>query len=153
MNDKRKGISSRAVIYKDGKIFAQKLKDGPDKPKRNWWCLPGGRVETGEMVNQAVVREMIEETGVEPVVGRLMAVQQFNNGESGDYLEFFFEVTNADDYLGIDLSKTTHGLAEVDECGFIDPKTEIIYPRFLSEVDLSRHEGVYFYDDYKELGI
>ena len=45
-------------------------------PGRGLWSLPGGRVETGETDQQAVVREMHEETGLlvepGPLIGRVV---------------------------------------------------------------------------------
>jgi 8-oxo-dGTP diphosphatase len=38
------------------------------------WNLPGGRVETRELPNEAVVREVKEETGLEVVIERLVGV-------------------------------------------------------------------------------
>jgi 8-oxo-dGTP diphosphatase len=39
------------------------------EPLKGWWSLPGGLVETGEALRDAVCREVLEETGlvVEPV--------------------------------------------------------------------------------------
>ncbi|MFB5660892.1 NUDIX domain-containing protein [Alteribacillus sp. HJP-4] len=34
------------------------------KPSRNWWVAPGGKMEQGESVREAVVREFWEETGL-----------------------------------------------------------------------------------------
>jgi hypothetical protein len=47
-----------------------------------------------------------------------------------------FHITNWHDYQSIDLAATTHGLAEVAECGFITPQQYPILPHFLAEVDL-----------------
>jgi ADP-ribose pyrophosphatase YjhB (NUDIX family) len=38
------------------------------------WGLPGGYVEAGESVSEAVAREVLEETGVRIAVGRLVGV-------------------------------------------------------------------------------
>ncbi|MFB4164535.1 NUDIX domain-containing protein [Alteribacillus sp. JSM 102045] len=34
------------------------------KPSKNWWVAPGGKMEPGESVRDSVVREFWEETGI-----------------------------------------------------------------------------------------
>lgn len=34
------------------------------KPRRGWWVAPGGKVERGESLTEAVTREVYEETGL-----------------------------------------------------------------------------------------
>jgi 8-oxo-dGTP diphosphatase len=55
-------IGVGAVIIKDGKILLEKRKNEPGKGK---WSVPGGLVELGESVEQTVMREVEEETGLE----------------------------------------------------------------------------------------
>jgi len=50
-----------AIIEKDGKILLVLRKSKPFKGK---WALPGGGVEEGERVEQALVREVEEETSL-----------------------------------------------------------------------------------------
>ena len=40
------------------------------------WSVPGGRIEHGELVAEAVVRELVEETGLEGVCGALVGVAE-----------------------------------------------------------------------------
>jgi 8-oxo-dGTP diphosphatase len=41
-------------------------------PGKGLWSIPGGRIEPGESDEQAVVREVREETGLEVTCGRLL---------------------------------------------------------------------------------
>lgn len=133
-------VTVRGIVLHDGKLLCVRLKPYKDHLKRDnsYWCLPGGGLDEGESLIAGVEREMIEETGIKPVVGNLLYVQQFMHGEK-DYLEFFFHITNSEDYLSIDLSKTTHGLEEIEEIGFIDPATTHVLPEFLKTENLPGH--------------
>ncbi len=51
-----------AVIICNGKILLEKRKYEPGSGK---WSIPGGLVELGESVEQTVIREVLEETGLE----------------------------------------------------------------------------------------
>ena len=42
------------------------------QPGKGLWSIPGGRIEPGESDEQAVVREVREETGIEVTCGRLL---------------------------------------------------------------------------------
>lgn len=125
-------VCVRGLIYKDGKLFGQKLHNAGG----DWWCTPGGGLDPMESLHDGLRREMIEETGVDPVIGRLILIQQFaTHGQSshGDHeqLEFFFLIENADDYETINLEDTTHGELEVAEYGFIDPVGKNMLPTIL----------------------
>jgi mutator protein MutT len=51
-----------ALIVCDGKILLEKRKNDPGKGK---WSIPGGLVELGENIEQTVIREVKEETGLD----------------------------------------------------------------------------------------
>jgi 8-oxo-dGTP diphosphatase len=58
------------IIIKDGKILLVKRGEGrPENrdryPFKGFWCFPGGHVDLGETIEQAAVREVKEETGLE----------------------------------------------------------------------------------------
>ena len=60
-----------AVMVRDGKLLLIKRGVEPSKGK---WSVPGGRVEWGETLIEAVKREVCEETGLEIEVGPLAGV-------------------------------------------------------------------------------
>ena len=99
------------------------------------WCTPGGGLDPGEALVAGLERELFEETGVKPVVGELLFIQQFSYKDIEQF-EFFFHITNGQDYQNIDLSKTSHGTEEIAEIAFMDPASIEILPKFLSEVDI-----------------
>lgn len=63
-----------------------------DRVKKDWngYTLPGGHIEPGESIVDAVVREMKEETGLTIKSPRLCGVKQFPI-EGGRYIVFLFE--------------------------------------------------------------
>ncbi len=71
-----------AVIIQDGKILLEKRKGEPGKGK---WSIPGGLVELGETLENAVIREVKEETGLDVDDPRLIdVVESIIRDDEGD---------------------------------------------------------------------
>jgi 8-oxo-dGTP diphosphatase len=61
------------IVDEEGRLFLARR--GPQaKNERNLWEFPGGSVELGETLAEALVREMREEFGIEIAVGELLDV-------------------------------------------------------------------------------
>lgn len=67
--DHRPELCVGAVAVEQGRMLLVRRGRGPGA---GLWSVPGGRVENGETMAQAVVRELLEETGVEAVCDDLV---------------------------------------------------------------------------------
>ena len=87
------GRTATAVIpYPQDKILLIKRDTVPFK---GYWALPGGRAEPGENVEQTIVREVKEETGLDVVVVRKIGEyheQGIQEGVEYDYYPACFLV-------------------------------------------------------------
>ena len=66
MTKQRPETSVGAVVVRDGQILLIRRGRGPAQGQ---WSVPGGRVEFGETLQEAVIREVAEETGLDVVCG------------------------------------------------------------------------------------
>jgi len=64
-------------------------------PFKGRWCLPTGFAEAGENIEQAVLRELCEETGIRGRISRLLDVDSYKSRFYGDliFLTFVVEKT------------------------------------------------------------
>jgi 8-oxo-dGTP diphosphatase len=68
-------------VHHDGRVL---LVERAKPPWQGAWSLPGGHVEWGETLRAAAIREVLEETGIEIVIDRLVdTIDVINRDESG----------------------------------------------------------------------
>ena len=63
------------------------------EPAKGTWCLPGGFIEIDESIEEAVLRELKEETGIEGEIGKLVDFFSQRSPLYGALLIFGYRVT------------------------------------------------------------
>lgn len=84
---------SRGVCVCDGRLLLCRAKGGSTT------YLPGGHIEFGETGREALIREMVEETGLEVKTGRFLGVVEnsfMQHGKPHAEINLVYEMTLAD---------------------------------------------------------
>lgn len=90
------------VVIEDDRILVLDQDTGSGRA----WSLPGGKVEDGETLAEALVREMREETGLHVEPGRLLYVCDYLPGDGTHVVHLTFEARRTGGTAG----KVTAGL-------------------------------------------
>lgn len=78
-------IGVGALVMKDEKILLVRRAQEPGKGR---WTNPGGYIEQHELIQDTIVREVLEETSVEASVSRLVAVRDLPRSIHNVYIAF-----------------------------------------------------------------
>ena len=116
-----------AIIEKNGKILMA------GNPAAAYRYSVGGRVRFGETLEQAVLREVREETGAELTIDRLGFVHEAfffgdgekTNGKPVQELSFYFFMKTPEDFSPVCGSRSCDGLGEFLE--WLDPEGDTPY--------------------------
>jgi 8-oxo-dGTP diphosphatase len=73
MDSERPVVGVGAIVVDDGALL---MVQRGREPAAGLWSIPGGRVEAGESLAQALEREVAEETGLEVVAGPLAGIHE-----------------------------------------------------------------------------
>ena len=131
-----------ALIVKDGKILMVESCHG-------YLYSVGGRIKMGETAEEAVVREVFEETGVNLHVKRLIAVHEnyfrgdmsTNLGKLIYEVSFYFLMDVPEDFEPVCSSVTEEGVSE--SLKWVSPDTpQRVFPDFFREEAIKPSECV-----------
>lgn len=116
-----------AIVVDDGRLLLVRRGHGP---AAGWWSVPGGRVEPGETLAEAVVRELAEETGLEGVCEQLVGwVERI--GEDHHFVILDFAVTlleSRQPVAGADAAEAAWvPVAEVSEQRLVEGLAEFLH--------------------------
>jgi mutator protein MutT len=106
-----------AVIVDEGKVVLVKRKY---EPLKGHWSLPGGMVEVGETLEAALTREMLEETGLNVVVGPVIEVFDRITLDEQQRAEYHYVLI---DYVCWPSAGTLRAGSDVDAAIWVDPAT------------------------------
>ena len=68
-----------AVMEIDGKLLV--MKRNQDKPLGGFWELPGGKIDPGETPQEAIIREMMEETNMVVKADEIITTIDWDSGK------------------------------------------------------------------------
>lgn len=115
------------VLIENSKVLI--LRQATDTGRK--FSLPGGRVEDGEALGDALVREMHEETGLVVEPGRLLYICDHLPGDGTHVIHLTFEVRRTGGTLGaVTPGKDTRPIRGVEFVSFADLSSRGFGERF-----------------------
>jgi 8-oxo-dGTP diphosphatase len=111
-------ISVAGIAVRDGKIFVARRVSGGAMGEK--WEFPGGKLEGGETCEQGLVREFLEEFGVEISVGEQLGETEFENkGERRRLKAFLINFLSSDFTLSEHTAWRWVDAAEIEAMDFM----------------------------------
>jgi ADP-ribose pyrophosphatase YjhB (NUDIX family) len=133
VTDVRPEICVGAIAVFDESILLVRRGRGP---AQGTWAVPGGRVEVGETLAEAVVRELSEETGLDGVCEGLVGwVERVGPGYHYVILDFSVTIlSDADPVAGDDAAEARWvPLSEVADLTLADGLAEFLHDHGILE--------------------
>lgn len=123
-----------AVLVKDNKILVQRDRN------ENEYALPGGHIKIGETLEDGLIRETLEEMGVDIKCNRLLWSEECFwkwNGKQAHNIAFYYLVELCENQ---EISDNGEFVSQKDNCNLVigwmpieELQNIIIYPEFLKK--------------------
>jgi 8-oxo-dGTP diphosphatase len=109
-----------AIVIKENKILL--VKRAPHLREGNKYCLPGGFIDRDETVEQAVLRELKEETGYDGRIIKLLGVKDdpLRKGDDRQNITFLFLIEPTEKISDPDNETTSVDWFELDKLPAVD---------------------------------
>ncbi len=118
-----------ALILREGRVLL--VKRG-QPPARGEWSIPGGVVEVGETLLEAVIREVSEETGLSVIVGPVVEVVDRIHRDAAGRVEYHYVIA---DFLCRERDVPTLGGSPVEP----QAQTDVEDARWVAPAELSAY--------------
>ncbi len=125
-------IRTVGVLVKNNKILVQRDKDG------NEYALPGGHIKIGETLEDGLIREYKEETGIDIRIKHMLWSEECFwewGGRQAHNIAFYYLI---EEYDGFEIPDVGEFVSHKDNCnvviGWMDIdqiQNVVIYPEFL----------------------
>lgn len=126
--------ASALIEDQHGRVLMQLRDDRPDIVAPGLWCTPGGGVEEGEELEEAVIREIAEETGLAFAPGELSPFVRVVTIERNMTRLFVFRarrhIDPADLRIGEGAGLALLTAAQVSRYPVVEPMQEVVAAHF-----------------------
>ena len=133
------------IVLNEGKVLLVKRGKQPGYGK---WSIPGGMVELGETLSEAIKREVLEECGIEIELGDVVAVLERVIRREDERVRYHYVLV---DFLGYWKGGDLQPASDILEARWADPAeletlemTERTQQVVFEVMGLSPKEGVYY---------
>jgi len=103
------------IIFKEDTVLLVKRDQEPGKGE---WSLPGGMVEVGETLEEALIREITEEVGIEIRIGGLARLLDRIIRDESQRVQYHFVIV---DYWAEMVSGRPRPASDVSDVRFVSP--------------------------------